>query len=64
MSALSRDLIREALELCEDVALAAVAEERDRTFDRKKAVFHIFHIGYILSTISECSMLFFAYRAR
>jgi len=31
MSNLSRDLIREALELREDVALAALAEERDAT---------------------------------
>ena len=31
MSNLSRDLIREALELREDAALAALAEERDGT---------------------------------
>ena len=31
MSNLSRDLIREALELREDAALAALAEERDAT---------------------------------
>jgi transcriptional antiterminator Rof (Rho-off) len=40
MSALARDLIRGALELREDVALAALAEERDRTFDRKKSLSH------------------------
>jgi mRNA interferase RelE/StbE len=40
MSALARDLIREALELREDVALAAVAADRDRTFDRKKSLSH------------------------
>ena len=40
MSALARDLIREALELREDVALAALAEKRDRTFDREKTLSH------------------------
>jgi len=40
MSALARDLIREALELREDVSLAALAEERDSTFDRKKSLSH------------------------
>ena len=40
MSVLVRDLIREALELREDVALAALAEERENTFDRKKSLSH------------------------
>lgn len=40
LSALARDLIREALELREDVSLATLAEERDRTFDRKKSLSH------------------------
>lgn len=40
LSALARDLIREALELREDVSLAALAEERDRTYDRKKSLSH------------------------
>lgn len=40
MSALARDLIREALELREDVALASLAEEREKTFSRKKTLSH------------------------
>ena len=40
LSALARDLIREALELREDVSLATLAEERDRSFDRKKSLSH------------------------
>ncbi|MCE5265577.1 MAG: antitoxin, RHH family protein [Deltaproteobacteria bacterium] len=40
MSTLARDLIREAIELREDVALADVAETRMRTFDRKTALSH------------------------
>lgn len=40
MSALARELIREALELREDVALAALAEEREQTFSRKKSLSH------------------------
>ncbi|MBI5529804.1 MAG: toxin-antitoxin system, antitoxin component [Deltaproteobacteria bacterium] len=35
-----RDLVAEALEIQEDVALAKFAEVRDRTFDRKKALTH------------------------
>ena len=40
LSALARDLIREALELREDVALGALAEEREKTFSRKKSLSH------------------------
>jgi len=40
MSALARDLIREALELREDVALAALAEEREQTLVRLKSLSH------------------------
>ena len=35
-----RDLIREALEIEEDIALASVAEEREKTFTRRKALSH------------------------
>ena len=40
MSSLARDLIREAIELREDVALADFADARMNTFDRKKALSH------------------------
>ncbi len=40
MSTIARDLIREAIELREDVALAAFADSRIKTFDRKKALSH------------------------
>lgn len=40
MSSLARDLIKEALEIHEDVALAEFAEERDRTFDSTEALTH------------------------
>jgi hypothetical protein len=40
MSALARDLIREAIDLREDVALAAFADTRMKTFDRKAALSH------------------------
>ena len=40
MSTLARDLIREALELREDVALAAWASEREKTFIKKHALAH------------------------
>ncbi|MBU1055774.1 MAG: antitoxin, RHH family protein [Proteobacteria bacterium] len=40
MSTIARDLIREAIELREDVALAAFADTRMKTFDRKKALSH------------------------
>lgn len=33
-----RDLIREAIELREDLVLAAFAENREKTFDVKKAI--------------------------
>jgi hypothetical protein len=40
MSTLARDLIKEALELREDVALAALADKRMETFDRKTMLSH------------------------
>jgi hypothetical protein len=40
MSTLARDLIREAMDLREDTALAAFADERMKTFDIKGALFH------------------------
>jgi predicted DNA-binding protein len=40
MSTLARDLIREAIELREDVALAAFADKRMKTFNRKIALSH------------------------
>jgi predicted DNA-binding protein len=40
MSTLARDLIREAIELREDVALATFADTRMKTFDRKTALSH------------------------
>ena len=35
-----RDLVREAIELREDLTLAAFAEKREKTFDVKKAIPH------------------------
>ncbi len=35
-----RDLVREALETEEDLALSAFAEERDRTFKKSKTLKH------------------------
>ena len=35
-----RDLIREALEMEEDVALVVLAEKRERTFSKTKALKH------------------------
>ncbi|MFZ3072997.1 MAG: antitoxin, RHH family protein [Thermodesulfobacteriota bacterium] len=35
-----RDLIKEALEIEEDVALSSFAEEREKTFLKKKALKH------------------------
>lgn len=35
-----RDLVKEALESQEDRALALLAEEREKSFDRKKALTH------------------------
>jgi hypothetical protein len=40
MSTIARDLIREAIELREDVALADFADRRMKTLDRKKALSH------------------------
>jgi hypothetical protein len=40
MSTIARDLIREAIDLREDVALAAFADTRMKTFDRKEALAH------------------------
>jgi len=40
MSTIARDLIREALNLREDVALAAFADKRMKTFKRKVALSH------------------------
>ena len=39
-SMVARDLIREAIELREDLVLAAFAENRENTFDVKKAIAH------------------------
>ena len=38
MSTIARDLIREAINLREDVALAAFADARMKSFDRKAAL--------------------------
>ncbi len=35
-----RDLLREALEAYEDLVLAQVAQERERTFDRSRSLSH------------------------
>lgn len=40
MSLKVRDLVKEALELEEDVALSTFAEERERTFKKDKAIKH------------------------
>jgi hypothetical protein len=40
LSLKTRDLIREALELYEDLALSQWAEERDRTFDEGRSLSH------------------------
>ncbi len=40
LSTVARDLIREAIELREDVALAELADTRMKTFARKKALLH------------------------
>lgn len=40
MSSTMRDLIKEALELREDVALAKFAEGREKTFNKAKALSH------------------------
>jgi hypothetical protein len=36
----ARDLLREALETHEDFILESIASEREKTFDRKKALTH------------------------
>lgn len=40
LSLKARDLIREALELHEDIALSALADERLKTLDRAKTLTH------------------------
>ena len=40
MSMLMRDLVKEALEIREDQALADFAEQRESSFDRRKAQRH------------------------
>lgn len=40
LSAKARDLIKEALEIQEDTALAHVAEERDKSWNNDEAVSH------------------------
>lgn len=40
LSLTARELIKEALESHEDVALSQWAEERDETFDRQKSLTH------------------------
>ena len=40
LSSKARDLLRDALELYEDLALAEVAQARDATFDRSAALTH------------------------
>jgi hypothetical protein len=40
MSMLMRDLVKEALELREDRALADIAAQREKDFDRRKALRH------------------------
>ena len=40
MSTVARDLIREAIDLREDVALAALADARIKIFDKRKALTH------------------------
>jgi predicted DNA-binding protein len=40
MSTIARDLIREAIDLREDIALAALADTRIKTFDKKEVLTH------------------------
>ncbi len=40
LSTKMKDLVKDALELQEDLVLAALAEERERTFARKPALSH------------------------
>lgn len=40
LSTKARDLLRDAIETHEDLGLAGIAEERDRTMDRRAALTH------------------------
>jgi hypothetical protein len=40
LSTTARDLLRAALEMQEDRSLGAIAEQRERTFDRTRALTH------------------------
>ena len=40
LSLKARDLLREALETYEDLVLGEMADDRERTFDRRKALTH------------------------
>ncbi len=40
MSMVTRELIKEALEINEDIVLASFAEEREKTFDKDKSLSH------------------------
>ncbi len=40
MSMVTRELIKEALEIEEDVVLASFAEEREKTFNKDKSLSH------------------------
>ena len=40
LSAKARDLIKEALDIQEDIALSAFAEKREKTWDDSKALTH------------------------
>ncbi len=40
MSMVTRDLIKEAMEIEEDIALGELAEERDKTFSEESALSH------------------------
>ena len=40
MSLVMRDLVKEALEIREDIALTKIADRREQTFDSEKALSH------------------------
>ena len=40
MSMVTRELIKEGLEINEDIVLASFAEEREKTFDKDKSLSH------------------------
>lgn len=40
MSLVMRDLVKEALEIREDIALAKIADRREQTFDSEKGLSH------------------------